>query len=169
MHQVRIAGKEDMSSVLHLVKQLAIYEKEPDAVAIDENELIKHGTWDSPLFTCFIAEVGEQVVGMALVYFRFSTWNGRTLHLEDLFVLEEFRGTGIGKSLFDHVMLYGRSQNVGRVEWVVLDWNKPAIDFYVKNGATLLKDWYLVQMDQKSLCVFTPSGPVTCLEQLASE
>jgi GNAT superfamily N-acetyltransferase len=88
---------------------------------------------------------------MALVYYRFSTWKGRTLHLEDLIVREEKRGTGLGNALYKKVIQYAREQDLKRVEWVVLDWNKHAIDFYERSGATILKDWYTVQMDEQGI------------------
>jgi GNAT superfamily N-acetyltransferase len=145
------AIREDMSSVLSLIQELAIYEKEPDAVKITEDTLIEFGLGDQPLFTCFVAKVDGDIVGMALVYYRFSTWQGKSLHLEDLVIKESFRGKGVGKKLYDRVMQFGQENNVKRVEWVVLDWNKNAIDFYEKSGAQFLKDWYLVQMDEERL------------------
>ena len=88
---------------------------------------------------------------MALVYDRFSTWKGRSIHLEDLVVNSDLRGRGIGKALYSEVIKYAVKRNVKRLEWVVLDWNKNAIDFYESSGAKLLKDWYLVQMDQSRM------------------
>lgn len=149
--QVRIALEEDMPQVLELIRELARFEKEPDAVHISAEDLVKEGFSDQPLFQCFVAEANEDIVGMALVYFRFSTWKGRTLHLEDLIVKEAYRGKGIGEALYTAVMKYGYGQGVKRVEWVVLDWNYGALKFYERSGATILKDWYLAQMDEKSL------------------
>ena len=88
---------------------------------------------------------------MALVYDRFSTWKGRSIHLEDLIVNEKMRGTGVGKALHSKVIAYAAAQNVKRLEWVVLDWNEGAIKFYEKSGASMLKDWYLVQMDEEGI------------------
>ena len=149
--QVRIAREEDMPQVLELIRELARFEKEPDAVDISAEDLVKEGFSDQPLFRCFVAEADGEVVGMALVYFRFSTWKGRTLHLEDLIVKESYRGKGIGEALYTAVMKYGHEQGVKRVEWVVLDWNYGALKFYERSGATILKDWYLAQMDEESL------------------
>ena len=98
-----------------------------------------------------MAERAEEIVGIALVYFRFSTWKGRTLHLEDLIVTHDQRGKGIGKALYQRVIQYAYEQGVQRLEWVVLDWNQGAIDFYENSGATLLKDWYLAQMDPNAM------------------
>lgn len=148
---IRKATSEDMGGVLRLIKELAVFEKEPDAVILTENDLIKEGFGTNPSFQCFVAEQDQEVVGMALVYERFSTWKGKTVHLEDLIVRENFRNKGIGKALFLQVMKYAKSKGVQRVEWVVLDWNTNAISFYEKAGASLLKDWYLVQMEAKGV------------------
>ena len=106
---------------------------------------------DNKLFTCFVAENENEIIGMALVYFRFSTWKGRTVHLEDLIVKQHYRSEGIGTLLYTTVVQYAKQQGVKRVEWVVLDWNQNAIDFYEKSGATLLKDWYLVQLGEEHI------------------
>ncbi|RMB63435.1 GNAT family N-acetyltransferase [Dokdonia sinensis] len=148
---IRKAQPADMPAVLELITELAVFEKEPDAVKINAQTLVDSGFGENRLFTCFVATLGDKIVGMALVYFRFSTWAGKSLHLEDLIVKQEHRGKGIGKGLYDQVMLYGAQEDVKRVEWVVLDWNKEAIDFYDRSGAQFLKDWYLVQMDDDRL------------------
>lgn len=151
---IREATANDMPQVLELIKELAIFEKEPDAVEVTVEELIQEGFGDHPLFHCFVAEVDTQIVGIALVYYRFSTWKGRSIHLEDLIVKESMRGTGLGSALYAEVMKYAKSKGVRRVEWVVLDWNQNAIDFYEKSGAKLLKDWYLVQMSKDGVDTF---------------
>lgn len=159
---IRKALSSDMPSVLALITELAVFEKEPDAVKINAQTLVDSGFGDKPLFTCFVAIVDDEIVGMALVYFRFSTWAGKSLHLEDLIVNQAFRNKGIGKGLYDQVMLFGKQEDVKRVEWVVLDWNTEAIDFYERSGAQFLKDWYLVQMDDNRLNKYVktikPSG-----------
>ncbi len=148
---IRNAREQDMSQVLDLIQELATFEKEPDAVEVTVEELIREGFGEYPLFHCFVAEVEKKVVGIALIYYRFSTWKGRSIHLEDLIVHESMRGTGLGSALYAEVLKYAKSKGVRRVEWVVLDWNTHAIDFYEKSGAKLLKDWYLVQMDQEGV------------------
>ena len=148
---VRLSTPVDMPQVLRLIKELAVFEKEPNAVKITVDTLIKEGFGKNPSFTCFVAEVEEEIVGMALVYDRFSTWKGRSIHLEDLIVSEKIRGTGVGKALYSKVIAYAAAQKVKRLEWVVLDWNEGAIKFYEKNGARMLKDWYLVQMDEEGI------------------
>ena len=148
---VRLSISTDMPQVLRLIKELAVFEKEPNAVIITIDTLVKEGFGKNPLFTCFVAEVEKEIVGMALVYDRFSTWKGRSVHLEDLIVSEKIRGTGVGKALYSKVIAYAAAQKVKRLEWVVLDWNEGAIKFYEKNGARMLKDWYIVQMDEEGI------------------
>lgn len=143
-----------MPQVLNLIKELATFEREPDAVVVTVEELEKEGFGENPLFKCFVAEVDKEIVGMALVYFRFSTWKGRTIHLEDLIVKEKMRGSGLGSALYQEVLKYAKSQGVKRVEWVVLDWNEGAIKFYERSGAKILKDWRTVHMDEQGLTNF---------------
>ena len=151
---IRRALITDMNAVLNLIKELAIFEKEPDAVIIDESYLKKEGFKKNPSFEIFVALIENKIVGMALFYPRFSTWKGKTLHLEDLIVKQDKRGLGIGKALYTKFLNYAYTQKVNRVEWVVLDWNEPAINFYKKSGATIFNDWRTVQMDNKQLEVF---------------
>ena len=145
---IRKGTQNDMANVLELIKELAIYEKEPDAVVIKESDLIRDGFGENPLFYTFVAEVNHKIVGAALYYYRYSTWKGKTVHLEDLIVREEMRGTGIGFELYSEIIKQGKKDNVRRIEWNVLDWNTPAIKFYEKSGARILEDWRVVQMDE---------------------
>ncbi len=140
-----------MPAVLSLIRELAVYEKEPDAVHISIKTLEEEGLGEHPLFTCFVAEVAGKVIGIALTYFVFSTWRGRTLHLEDLIVTEKMRGTGAGIALYKRVMQFGKEQEVAQVKWIVLDWNTPAIDFYERTGAIIDKDWYIASMNSEKL------------------
>jgi GNAT superfamily N-acetyltransferase len=149
--KVREALKKDMPQVLELIKELAIFEKEPDAVEVTVQDLEREGFGENPLFTCFVAELDDEIVGAALVYFRFSTWKGRTLHLEDLIVKEAKRGNGIGEALYKKVMQFAFDRGLKRVAWDVLDWNTGAIRFYERSGANVLSTWRVVHMDEKSL------------------
>ncbi len=149
--KVREAKKNDMPQVLELIKELAIFEKEPDAVEVTVQDLEREGFGENPLFTCFIAETDTEIVGTALVYYRFSTWKGRTLHLEDLIVKESMRGKGFGEALYKKVMQFAYDQGLKRVAWDVLDWNEGAIKFYNRSGANIVKDWRVVHMDEKGL------------------
>lgn len=151
---IRNATKNDMFSVLELIKELAVFEKEPEAVVVTVDDLVRDGFSENPLFECFVAEEKNEIIGMALYYYRFSTWKGKTIHLEDLIVKEDKRGTGAGFALYTEVIKKGKAENVRRIEWNVLDWNTPAIDFYEKSGANVLKDWYVVQMDENGINKF---------------
>ncbi len=151
MITIREAQIEDYPRVLELIQELATFEKEPDAVEVTVDELIKNGTGDHPLFKCFVGWFNDNIEGIALCYPRFSTWKGKTIHLEDLIVTHQMRGKGLGVALYKKVMQYAYDEKVRRVEWVVLDWNENAIQFYEKSGATILKDWHLAQMSQDAL------------------
>ena len=151
---IRKATKNDMPSVLELIQELATFEKEPDAVVVTVDDLVRDGFSENPLFQCFVAEVDGEIIGMALYYYRYSTWKGKTIHLEDLIVKEDKRGTGAGFALYTEIIKKGKAENVRRIEWNVLDWNTPAIDFYKKSGANVLKDWCVVQMDEKGINQF---------------
>lgn len=151
---IRKGTPNDMPSVLELIKELAIFEKEPDAVVITVDDLIRDGFAENPLFHTFVAEVDDQIIGIALYYYRYSTWKGKTIHLEDLIVKEDKRGTGAGFALYSEIIAQGKRDNVRRIEWNVLDWNTPAIEFYKKSGAKILDDWDVVQMDEKAISNF---------------
>jgi len=153
MH-IRKGEKKDMKAVLELIQELATFEKEPDAVEVTISDLERDGFGKNPLFYTFVAEVDDEIVGIALYYYRYSTWKGKTIHLEDLIVKEKMRGSGIGFALYSEIIAQGKSDNVRRIEWAVLDWNTPAIDFYKKSGAKVLDDWRLAQMDEKGINKF---------------
>ena len=140
-----------MPAVLNLIKELAIFENEPHAVVVSVADLVRDGFGESPLFTTFVAEDQNVIIGMALFYYRFSTWKGKTIHLEDLIVTESQRGTGAGFKLYTEVIKEGKRENVRRIEWNVLDWNTPAIDFYKKSGAKVVEDWRVVHMDEEGI------------------
>ena len=146
-----MATKKDMGQVLDLIKELAIFEKEPDAVEVTVAELESNGFGDNPKFTCFVAEVQNNIEGIALVYNRFSTWKGNVLHLEDLVVSQKMRGSGLGTALLDQVVTYGNQLGVKRISWEVLDWNEPAIDFYIKKGADVKRDWDVVHLNEQAI------------------
>ncbi len=151
---IRPATKKDMPDVLLLIKELAAFEKEPDAVIITTEDLIRDGFGENKLFTCYVAELNGVVEGMALFYFRYSTWKGKTVHLEDLMVRDQHRKKGLGIALYKKVMQYAIDNGVKRVEWVVLDWNTGAIDFYKKTGAKVHTNWNTVQFDEKAIKEF---------------
>ena len=144
-----------MPAVLDLIHELAAFEKEPDAVVVTVEELVRDGFGPNPLFRTFVAEVGDEIIGMALFYYRYSTWKGRTIHLEDLIVKQDRRGTGAGGALYREVIRFAKQDSVRRVEWVVLNWNTHAIEFYERSGAAILQDWLTVQMSEEGITKFT--------------
>ncbi|MCL5127458.1 MULTISPECIES: GNAT family N-acetyltransferase [unclassified Algibacter] len=148
---IRNAKKEDMPQVLHLINELAVFEKEPDAVEVTLTDLENDGFGIHPAFHCFVAEADKKVEGIALVYNRYSTWKGKIIHLEDLIVNQKMRGTGMGTALLDEVVKYGHKKGVKRINWEVIDWNEPAIAFYEKKGANVMRDWDVVQLDEAAI------------------
>ncbi|RXR24144.1 GNAT family N-acetyltransferase [Flavobacterium stagni] len=152
--QIRKAKPEDMKQVLERIRELAVFEKEPDAVVITEEDLIRDGFSEHPLFYCFVAEEANELLGIALYYYRYSTWKGKTIHLEDLIVKEDQRGKGIGFELYKAIIQKGKEEGVRRIEWAVLEWNTPAIAFYEKTGAKVFSDWRVAQMDENGIANF---------------
>ena len=157
---IRKGTIDDMPAVLGLIKELATFEKEPNAVVVTVADLERDGFGESPLFHTFIAEENQEIVGMALYYYRYSTWKGKTIHLEDLIVKEEKRGSGLGFKLYSEVIAQGKCDGVRRIEWNVLDWNTPAIEFYEKSGAKVFKDWLVAQMDEKGIDAFLEKNKI---------
>lgn len=151
---IRKGNPEDMKAVLGLIQELADFEKEPEAVVVTVEDLVRDGFGPMPLFQVFVAEKESEVVGIALYYYRYSTWKGKTIHLEDLIVKEKMRGTGLGYALYSEVIKQGKKDKVRRIEWNVLDWNRPAVEFYEKSGAKVLDDWRVAQMDEAAINYF---------------
>ena len=137
---IRKANKEDLSEVLNLVKELAIYENEPEAVTatLDEYSTLFDEGW----YDCIIASYNDSIIGIAIYYKTFSTWKGRMLYLEDLVVNQPFRSKGVGQLLFDEVLSIAKKMGCALLKWQVLDWNTPALKFYEKNEAIIEKDWW---------------------------
>ncbi|WP_299884770.1 GNAT family N-acetyltransferase [uncultured Lacinutrix sp.] len=148
---IRLATREDVKSIHDLIVELAVFEKEPDAVEITVEDLLNDGFGVDKKFVCFVAEQETKVVGIALVYSRYSTWKGSVLHLEDLIVSQSMRGTGLGTALLNEVVKYASRLKVKRVSWEVLDWNEPAIKFYEQKGANVMRDWDVVQLDEEGI------------------
>lgn len=150
-YNIRAARKEDMDQVLNLIRELAIFEKEDQAVEVEAADLVRDGFGSDKLFHCFVADKAGEILGMALVYPRYSTWKGPVIHLEDLIVSERMRGSGLGTALLDEVVKYGYHLGVKRISWEVLDWNDPAILFYERKGARVMRDWDVVQLDEDGI------------------
>ncbi len=147
---LRAATRDDMPAVLDLVRELAAYENAPEEVTVTVADYEKDG-FDHGLFTCIVAELDDEIVGMTLFYPRYSTWKGRTIHLEDFIVKHEHRQKGIGKKLFDAVVREAQAFGAKRLEWAVLEWNTPALNFYNKLNAEYDKEWYLAQLREQQI------------------
>ena len=152
LFKIRNINKADLSNVLHLIIELAIFEKEFPAVELTLEQLTED--FSEKLFDCLVAEHNGNIVGMALYYNRYSTWKGKTIHLEDLIVTNTYRGKGIGKALLDKLVFIAKEKQIKRVEWNVLDWNESAICFYENIGAKILKNWLVVQLDENGIKSF---------------
>lgn len=138
---IRKAIKEDLPQVLDLVKELALYEKALEEVTITLEELEKDGFGEHPLYWIILAENEQGILGMSFYYIRYSTWKGKCLYLEDIVVKEEYRGQKIGKVLFEETIKAAKNMNAKLMNWQVLDWNEPAINFYKKFNAELDGEW----------------------------
>jgi GNAT superfamily N-acetyltransferase len=151
---IREGQKKDVYAVLDLITELAVFEKEPNAVEITVEDLLQDGFSNSPKFKLFVAEENAVVIGIALFYERYSTWKGKTIHLEDLMVTQSKRKIGAGKALYTAVLKYAYDNNFNRVAWEVIDWNINAINFYKSTGATYLNDWSVIQMNKENLAKY---------------
>ena len=143
--KLRKAVHQDCERMMELIKELAIFEKAPDEVTVTLEHFIETGFGKKPVWQAIVdfdpEDKNERIVGISLYYMRYSTWKGLRLYLEDLIVTEEWRGRGVGKMLFDYTVEEAKRLNIGGVMWQVLDWNKPAIDFYKKYGAEISGEW----------------------------
>jgi GNAT superfamily N-acetyltransferase len=149
---IRKATAGDAAQILKFVRALAAFERAPDAVTATEEGLIRDGFGPRPFFECLIAEYDGQPAGFALYFFNYSTWLGRPgIYVEDLFVLPQFRRLGIGRDLLKRVAAIAVENGCQRLQWEVLDWNTPAIDFYRALGAEFLDEWRNVRLSGGAL------------------
>ncbi len=157
---IRPATPADISSILQLIRALADYEKLSDQVVINEAQLREHLFGPRPYAEVLLAEEAGRVVGYALFFHTYSTFLGRpSLYLEDLFVLPEHRGRGHGKGLLARLARLAVERGCGRFEWMVLDWNTPAIQFYESLGAAVAPEWKLCRMTGDALRRFAATAP----------
>jgi GNAT superfamily N-acetyltransferase len=138
---IRKGTIEDLPQVLHLVKELAVYEKAPNEVEVTVAQMEEWGFGKDKQFDFFVAEKHEKIIGIALYYYKYSTWKGKCLFLEDIIVTENERKNGFGKQLFEAVVQVAKKEKVKRMEWQVLEWNEPAIKFYQKTPTVFDKEW----------------------------
>lgn len=143
MYTIRKGKIEDLPRVLELVNELAVYEKAPDEVINTVELMEKDGFGENPVFGFFVAvkDSSKEIVGISIYYYRYSTWKGKRLYLEDIVVTESERGNGAGKLLFDRTLEKCLEDGCSGMTWQVLDWNAPAINFYKKYGASLEEEW----------------------------
>jgi GNAT superfamily N-acetyltransferase len=143
MFTVREGKKEDLPAIFDLIKELALYEKAPEEVTNTLEMMEKDGFGPDPVFSFFVVEKehDKAVIGTAIYYYRYSTWKGKRLYLEDYIITEKERGKGAGKLLFERVLVQSLEDGCTGMMWQVLDWNEPAIQFYKKYGASLEDGW----------------------------
>lgn len=155
---IRPARPDDVDQIMHFVIDLAIYEKEEDAVVATPEHFTNALFCDNPQAHCLIAEADGKAVGFAVYFFSFSTWLGQHgIYLEDLYVSPESRGLGAGKALLKQLAVIAVEKNLGRVEWSVLDWNEPSIKFYEAMGAKPKDGWTVYRLSDNALTDFAGS------------
>src|SRR5215471_1745516 len=142
MVAIRNATSADTALMLDFIRRLAEYERNPNAVVATEEDLRRDGFGSNPKYRCVIAEWDNRPAGFALFFYNYSTWRGRPgLYLEDLFVLPEMRGKGIGKALLQYLAQIALQEHCYGIRWMVLEWNEPAIKFYESLGASMMSEW----------------------------
>jgi GNAT superfamily N-acetyltransferase len=148
---VRAGRKEDLPRVFELVKELAEYERAADQVINTVALMEKDGFGPQPIFGFFVAEEGTRIIGLSLYYWRYSTWKGKRLWLEDIIVTQSERGRGAGKLLFDRTMQHTLDENCSGMMWQVLDWNEPSINFYKRYGSNIGSEWLNCQLEASQI------------------
>ena len=150
--KIRPAKSEEVGEVLQLIQDLATYEKAPDQVEASEDDLLNTIFAKEPRVFCDLVEVDGQVAGMAIWFLNYSTWQAKHgIYLEDLFIKPEYRGRGYGKALLKHLAKICDEKGYGRLQWWVLDWNSPAIEFYKSFGAEAMDEWTVYRTSGQAL------------------
>ena len=157
---LRKAKETDLSVVIDLIKELATYEKAPNEVTVTLEELKRDGFGKNPIFEIILAEENSEILGMAFYFYSYSTWKGKCVYLEDIIVKEKFRGKKIGNLLFEAVILKSKEIGAKRMQWQVLDWNTPAINFYKKYNASLDQTWMNGRMTEVQIKQFQASSDI---------
>lgn len=148
---IRKAEKKDVPEMFRLINELALYEKAPQEVKLTLEELENDGFGPNPIYTAFVAEGEGKILGMALYYVKYSTWKGRCVFLEDLVVSQQYRRFGVGAKLFDAVVKAAKEMGVRKMDWQILDWNEPAINFYKKYNTVFSDEWLNGSLYEKQL------------------
>ena len=153
--EIRDAKPSDAKTILHFINELAIYEKEPNAVKTNEQAILNTLFCEGATAHSILCLDGDEAIGFAVYFYNYSTWLGKNgLYLEDLYVSPDSRGKGAGKAIMKHLANTALKNNCGRFEWVVLDWNKPAIDFYDSIGAKPQTEWIIYRLTGQELIDF---------------
>lgn len=152
MIHLRPAAPEDIPLIVELIRELAEYERAPEQAAATAEDIRRDGFAGQPKFRVLMAEWNGAAAGFALYFYNYSTWLGRPgIYLEDLFVRPAFRGRGIGRELLARLARIAVEENCGRLEWQVLNWNTPALDFYKALGARVLEEWSTMRISGNDL------------------
>jgi GNAT superfamily N-acetyltransferase len=141
MITIRRTERNDCEKLLELIKELAFYEKAPQEVTVNLKHFEESGFGEKPVWWAFAAEENNDILGFALYYIRYSTWKGQRMYLEDILVIKQARGKGIGKLLFNELIKEAKEKKLSGIVWQVLDWNEPAINFYKKYNASFDREW----------------------------
>lgn len=144
---IRKGAKSDIPEVLKLIRELAEYERALDRVEVTEDQLLLDGFGPSPVFDFLVALDKDKTVGLSLFYYRYSTWKGKGLYLEDLIVTKSYRGQGIGRNMLFETVKFAKKESCTGIYWQVLDWNSPAIEFYKSLGAEFDGEWINCKLD----------------------
>ncbi len=160
---IRLAIPDDIPEILNFIRELAEYEHEPASAIATHADLLRDGFGPVPRFHCLIAELSStdslQPAGFALYFYNYSTWRGHAgIYVEDLFVRPAFRGKGIGKALLAAVAAVAVAEGCPRLEWAVLDWNTPAVDFYHSLGAASMSEWTIMRLGGEALAGLAAQG-----------
>jgi GNAT superfamily N-acetyltransferase len=159
MLTIRPAAPDDIPQILALIHALAEYEREPQSAVATHADLLRDGFGPEKRFHCLMAQWDAESVGFALYFYNYSTWRGHAgIYVEDLFVQPEHRGKGIGKGLLSAVAAIAHAEGCPRLEWAVLDWNQPAIDFYSSLGATAMSEWTTMRVSGQTLAQLAQSA-----------
>lgn len=151
---VRKGEKKDIPHVLELVKELAVYERAPNEVITNVEQMERDGFGKNSIYNFHVAELDGKIIGMALYYTAYSTWKGRYIYLDDLIVTEKHRRSGAGKLLFDAVLTTAKKNGANQLRWHVLEWNTPAINFYKKYDASLDPEWITGKLSREQIEIF---------------
>jgi GNAT superfamily N-acetyltransferase len=149
--KIRQGRKDDLSRVLELIKELALFERAPHEVTNTVGRMEEDGFGPQPVYGFFVAETPDNIVGLSLYYWRYSTWKGKRLYLEDIIVTKSERGKGTGKLLFERTMQKALEEGCSGMMWQVLDWNEPAIQFYKKYGSNIAGDWLNCSLEAEQI------------------